>query len=88
MREAWAAAQRAARLARKSDDARRVAEMRVLLAYGAGDDVEAMRQARILVALRPRSERSRQVLRSAARRAMTESARPLSSNEIIPQTGK
>jgi hypothetical protein len=81
LREARSAAERAARLARNAEDLQRVVEMRVLLAYGAGDDIEAVRQARLLVALGPRSERSRQILRCVTRRAMKWPARPLSTPE-------
>jgi hypothetical protein len=81
LREARSAAERAARLARNAEELGRVAEMRVLLAYGAGDDVEAVRQASILVALEPESERSRQILRCVSRRAMRGPARPPSTLE-------
>jgi hypothetical protein len=69
LRKARAAVQKAAALARTPDDAWRAAEMRVLVEYGAGDSVEGLRQARILVTLRPRSPRSWMVLRVAALRA-------------------
>jgi hypothetical protein len=83
LREALAAAQRAAAMARTPDDAGRAAEMRALLAYGAGDDAEGLRQAWLLVAMRPRCPRSWSVLRCAARRAG-----PLSSTDKISETAK
>jgi hypothetical protein len=69
LRQARAAARRAAALARSLDDAGNAAEAQVLFEGAAGDNDEALRQAQLLVALRPRGARSWAVLRCAAGRS-------------------
>jgi hypothetical protein len=65
LRQAHAAARRAAALARSPAQAVRVAEFLMLLEHEAGQHTAALHDARRMVALCPRQKRARMVLRTA-----------------------